>query len=461
MNSDPSIKKLLSRIESVHLEHKDANASIEEIAQTVCAFLNSGGGTLLIEAAHTAQKASDRVRDIERDLRSLIKPGAFWSIACEPVGEVYYCILDVPAGRDRPFAVGGNIYLREGATSVLASSEQIQSIVESNYREVERWERQALAEADLDRFDADLIFETAELGSKRRDFPFSNPADAISVLRDLALWRRNTFTNGAEILFGARPAIQFPQIRVRVVVYAAHKGSDFITNKIFEGPILRTLRDVLAVVRQHTPVESLFRGGLSRVDRPAYPEEAVREGLVNALVHRDYAEFSGGVSVDIYPDRLVIWNSGRLPQGLKIPDLKHEHPSMPRNPDIAQVFWLRGEMERVGRGTQNIVAWCRDAALPDPVWTTGDNGVTLSFSSAFQSDDPRLNARQKKLLKDLKTGNSIRLPDYSENYIVSERQGRRDLAYLVQAGFLNREGDGPATLFVRLDRPYPAKPGQG
>lgn len=157
----------------------------------------------------------------------------------------------------------------------------------------------------------------------------------------------------------------------------------------------------------------------------------------------------------------MIWNAGALPPGIRVGYLKREHPSMPHNPNIVHVFWLREYMERVGRGTQNIVAWCKEAGLPSPSWKSDDAGVALTFTYGQKVGARNLNRRQKKLLSDLGIGDSIKLPVYQEQYMVSERQGRRDLKELVEAGYLNREGDGPATVFVRLDRPlHPAKPGQ-
>ena len=83
-------------------------------------------------------------------------------------------------------------------------------------------------------------------------------------------------------------------------------------------------------VGAHVRIQSLFApGDRGREDHPNYSIEALREGLVNALAHRDYAAFSGGVTVSVYPGRIEIWNSGRLPRGIKVADLKRVHPSIP------------------------------------------------------------------------------------------------------------------------------------
>jgi ATP-dependent DNA helicase RecG len=244
-------------------------------------------------------------------------------------------------------------------------------------------------------------------------------------------------------------------------VYETDKGGDFIDNQQFEGPSLLMLDEVVAMLRKHLSVSATFKEGLQRTDRPAYPEAALREGLVNAFVHRDYANFSGGLSVDVYPGRLVIWNSGSLPPGLKIGDLTREHPSMPRNPDIAQVFFLHGLMERIGRGTQKIVSACTEAGLPTPKWKVDETGVTLTFFAKAMKDSLKLNLREQKVLGELKPGEIIRLPEYCERMTVSERQGRRDLGNLVDGEWLEREGDGPTTVFRRTPKEWqPAKPGQ-
>lgn len=461
MNQDSNIGKLLNRIESAHLEHKVAGVTMEILARTACAFLNSGGGTIIVEAGQDKKQALSRKTEIETEMRKHIAPAAFWTVSLEEIEPDLYLIVDVPSGRDRPYAVKGTIYLREGNQTVKGTAAVIQTLVEKGYAETERWERQPLPGAGMDRLQRELILETARIGRDKHNFAFTDLQRPEAVLADLGLFRQGAITNAAEVLFGVRPAIQFPQIRSRVTVYAAHKGSDFVDSQVFEGSVFEMLEEMLAVVKKHTPVASLFRGGLRRTDQPAYPEEAVREGLVNAFAHRDYTDFSGGVTVDLYPERLVIWNVGSLPSGIKVGDLKREHSSMPRNPDIVQVFWLREYMERVGRGTQNIVAWCREAGLPDPSWKSDDTGVSLTFKNAQKTLPSSLNRRQRKLLDEMGSGESIRFPEYQERYMVSERQGRRDLKELVETGYLNREGEGRATVFVRLDKAVnPAKPGQ-
>ncbi|SFI15352.1 ATP-binding protein [Planctomicrobium piriforme] len=458
---ESNLHQLLNKAETQHLEHISGSTGNESIAQTVCAFLNSGGGTLLVEAGTAPQAAKNRQTEIIESIRTAITPASLWSAVLEQAGGEYLCVIDVPAGRDRPYVVENVIYLRRGAQTLKAGPDDIRDLVETSVGGGERWERKVMVDGDLDRLDEELILTTAEEAVRRRNYPLQDSTNVQSILTDLSMYRRQAITQAAEVVFGRRPAIPFPQVRVRLTVYASDKGGEFLDNRQFEAAAIPMLEQVFSVIRQHTPIAGTFDSGLKRTDRPAYPEAAMREGLVNALVHRDYANFSGGIAIDMYPGRLVIWNSGSLPSGITIGDLKREHPSMPRNPDIAQVFFLRGFMERVGRGTQKILDECKEAGLPVPTWTANDAGVTLTFHNKLGRSSTKLNLRQKKLLEESKPGDVLKLGEYCERFAISDRQARRDLGDLLQNGWLDREGEGPSTVFVRTQKTWnSAKPGQ-
>lgn len=119
-----------------------------------------------------------------------------------------------------------------------------------------------------------------------------------------------------------------------------------------------------------------------------YPVNAVREGLVNALVHRDYSSYSGSVHVFVCPERLVIRNSGQLPEGVAVKQLGSKQVSVLRNPDIAHIMHLRGYMEKIGRGNLLITELCKEKGMKEPVWTSGEEGVSLTLFTEGPRKDP-------------------------------------------------------------------------
>ncbi len=263
------------------------------------------------------------------------------------------------------------------------------------------------------------------------------------------------YTQAADVFFAKNPALRHPQVRVRATRFAEDKGSnEFLDSRIFQGPLVQVLNKVLDFMERNLPITSHFNNDrIQREDKPQYPVYALREGLVNAFAHRDYTGFSGGLSIGIYPTRIEIWNSGRLPKELKVGDLRKNHPSLPTNPDIAHLIYIRGLMEQIGRGTQKVINACREHGLPAPKWQDQPSGVTLTLYSAKSavSDETPLNNRQKALIEALAPGGEIRPKDYRKNFAsdVSERQARRDLTVLEALALLERKGKGAGTRYVR------------
>ncbi|MDW7659405.1 MAG: ATP-binding protein, partial [Bacillota bacterium] len=200
-------------------------------------------------------------------------------------------------------------------------------------------------------------------------------------LEDLSVARYGRLTNAGDVLFAENPASRYPQIRTKAVCFVSDKtDSAFSDMKSYEGPLVTVLEDVFRFIMRNIPVQAKFSDySLERSDEPLYPPAAIREGLVNAFVHRDYSDFSGGISVLIYPNRLEICNSGSLPNGITPETLGTGQISILRNPDIAHVLYLRGFMEKIGRGSVMIRKACQDRNLPGPKWYSDLSGVTLTF----------------------------------------------------------------------------------
>ncbi|HET8670115.1 MAG TPA: RNA-binding domain-containing protein, partial [Candidatus Saccharimonadales bacterium] len=348
--------------------------SPEDIARSVCAFLNSGGGRILIgveDKSHIVgvQDAAVTARRLQQWLLSLISPRALWTVEPLRVDRKDILIVEVPEGLDKPYVAGGAIYSRIGKDAVPATRDKISVLIQKGARKSRRWERQiatGLGRVDLNQ---KLIRETLRMAiTSRRWQGSSNNTHAF--LHGLGLIRDGGVTNAALMLFGKRPSQLFPQARVRLVVMPKGKtGNRYALDKSFDSCLLGIAGEIEATLLSYTGgVESRFSAeSWRRDDRQIYPMTALREGVMNALVHRDYSS-NASITISIFPDSLQISNPGGLPEGLKPADLKRDHLSLPRNPDIAHACFLRGFIEKVGRGTQRILEDCREAHLPDPKW---------------------------------------------------------------------------------------------
>jgi len=183
--------------------------------------------------------------------------------------------------------------------------------------------------------------------------------------------------------------------------------------------------------------------GINRVEKYEYPKEAIREALLNAIAHKDY---SGGVPVQIsvYGDKIIFWNEGQLPENWTIKNLLEKHASRPYNPDIANALFRSGYIEAWGRGTIKIIKECKQAGIPEPVFSYDSSDITVEFrKDIFNLEyftSINLNERQINALKYLKENIKITNKVYQKINKTSSRTAVRDLKLLVNKGIIKQKG---------------------
>lgn len=433
----------------------------DRVGRAICALLNTEGGSIFCgvddagEIVGVGGAGAEVARQLETDLKERISPLALFMISCVELEGKGLVVVEVPQGKDGPYVMDGGIWLREGGRTRAADVAMIRRLLKVQAEAPIRWERRvspSMTDEDLDIDEVRAAVRDAE--GKR--FSFIDPTDNHQVLKQLGAYDGTNFTQGGDVLFGRMPSQRHPQCRAQLVVFKGDKSSDeFSDNRWFEGPLVRVCRDMIAAVNAANPIRSDFRADTTRrEDRADYDANALREGIVNAFVHRDYSAYSGGLRVSIYPSRIEIWNSGRLPDGLTASALRGQHDSIPTNPDIAHVFYLREMMEQVGRGTELIIRRSKELGAPAPTWKDAATGVTLVIYSSNQTQKAELalNARQSALLGELQANETITLKDYHARFAseVSDRQARRDLRELETSGLLRQQGRGASTAYLKL-----------
>ncbi|MEY2633838.1 MAG: hypothetical protein RIR00_2492, partial [Pseudomonadota bacterium] len=322
------IRKQIRQGEGVGTEFQADARNLESIAKTVCAFLNTLGGTVFcgvddkgrIVGMHVEQ---DQVQQIHAYLLENLTPKALFTVNIDDEDGKTTISIEVPEGKDRPYVFAGSVFVREGSQTRTADATSLREMVQSKSVIAERWERRpsmAMEEDDLER---DQIRRTVRQAKESGRFAFDDDTDDIEVLKALAVYSAKGFTQAGDVLFAKNPALRHPQTRVRVTRFASDKSGDaYLDDRQLQGPLVRVFEQTFEVLSQHVRWEARFQAGeVRRSDQPEYPFEALREGLVNAFAHRDYAGFSGGVTVGIYPNRIEIWNSGHFPEGLQPSDL--------------------------------------------------------------------------------------------------------------------------------------------
>lgn len=151
--------------------------------------------------------------------------------------------------------------------------------------------------------------------------------------------------------------------------------------EVVEGNAFQIADKTLDMLDKKFLISPVSYEGLYRVEKWEYPYKAVREAIINAIVHRDYS--GAPVQISVYDGKILIWNEGKLPEGLTIEDLKQKHSSRPFNPIIASVFFKGGLIEAWGRGTINIINECLNAGLPEPLFESEFGGISVKMFKFF------------------------------------------------------------------------------
>jgi ATP-dependent DNA helicase RecG len=163
---------------------------------------------------------------------------------------------------------------------------------------------------------------------------------------------------------------------------------------------------------------------MHRIEKGEYPVAALREMLLNALVHRTY--MGASIQIRVFDDKLSIWNEGVLPFGYDVESLKRDHNSKPRNPIIADACFKSGYIDTWGRGTLKIINACKEAELPEPQIIEKDGGIEVTIFRGGQTDgqtdknDSKLTERQLEVLNLIKEDNKISRNEIANKLNIAE-----------------------------------------
>lgn len=427
--------------------------------ETLAAFANGRGGTLLVGIADNGQVSGWNGTD--KDLRAIVDQIADGlrlepevQIIPDPRGRVL-CISVAPVSL--PVALRGRYYQRLGNTTRQLSSETLGRLfIEKSGA---AWDKLP-SDYGLDEIDPAAVRRFLHLAHGR--LPEADENEPLeSVLRKLDLVADGHLRRGALLLFGRRPQKDLHMAYVRMGRFKT--DITIVDDKFIEGNLFEQLEQVMQYFRQYLQVRyeipsqvgdaPTMQEALQRRETWDYPLDALREAVINALIHRDYFDSTGHISIRVYDDRVYIWSPGELLPGMTVDDLlRRPHDSRPRNPLLARVFYYVGWIEHWGSGVTRIMDLCQAQGLPAPQFRSASGRFEVTFSKDRYTGDALqafgLNERQTWLVQWLKEHTSITNKAYREHWKLSDESARQDLNDLVQKGLLVRTGSGRSTVYL-------------
>ena len=423
----------------------------EEIKKTIVAFANTAGGTLYIGINDDGtivgvKNPDDTLLQVSNVVRLAIKPDVtlFVDYNKEMIANTTIIVVTVQIGTSRPYYLAGKgirpegVYVRHGASSVPASETVI---------------RNMLKETNGDRYEeVRSLNQELTYTETKRFFNLKNVDFGANQLKSLKLQTPDgIFTNLGLLL--SDQAVH----TIKLAVFEGLEKDVFKDRREFSGAILKQLEEVYDFLDMHNHTNAKVKG-LYREDFRDYPEEALREALLNAIVHRDYS-FSSSTLISIFDDRIEFISIGGLPKNIALDDILLGL-SVPRNEYLASIFYRLGLIEAYGTGIPIIMrSYANCVRKPEMQVSSNAFKITLPNRNTQGRDVSENKASHNKAVFSETEERIIALfdkrseivrKDVEVNLSVSQAMAVRLLRSLVDKGAIRIIGGGKKTRYRKI-----------
>ena len=356
----------------------------DEYLKWVCGFANAIGGVIYIgkDDAGNVVHLTDYARlleDIPNKIRNAM--GIICDVQLHDEEENKYISLKV-----NPYSVAvslsGRYYYRSGSTKMELTGVELNEFLLKKAGKT--WDDVIEEGATVKDIDDASVAKFIEDSKEKGRMPDTNGLSTFQILEKLKLTDGKKLKRAAIIMFGNDPMRFYPNIQVKIGRFGTD-AADLKFHEVLEGNIVQLLHEVQVQLNYKFLTRPISFDGFQRIEKDQYPIQALREMLLNALVHRTY--MGATIQMRVFDDRLSIWNEGGLPFGLSLEDLKSDHNSRPRNPNIANACFFAGYIDTWGRGTLKIIDACLKAGLPEPVIKEMNGGVQITVFNHQQSEN--------------------------------------------------------------------------
>jgi len=364
--------------------------------------------------------------------------------------DMHYIEIDVPVS-SMPISYHGAYHYRSGSTKKELKGPALHEFL---LRKVGKtWDDIVFMDSSVAEIEETAVASFIRAAIKSgRIYPDVNKDGVVDILENLELVTPEGKLKAAAILlFEKRPMKYFISSYFKIGKFGI-SDSDLRFQDTIEGNIFEMVDKVMRLLKERYLVSTISYEGIQRMEKLEYPEAALREAILNAIVHKDYTDST--IQLSVYDDKLILWNPGKLPDDLPIERLKLKHASRPRNKHIAETFFRAGYIESWGRGIDKILTACRDAGMPEPIFEEAWGGIQVTFLKDIYTEEYlkklNLNERQLKAMIEVKRSGTITNKKYQELFKVSRNTASRDLTELVEKNVLRGSGDKGAGAFYSI-----------
>ncbi|MFH1619521.1 MAG: RNA-binding domain-containing protein [bacterium] len=398
------LKKLIKSGESQTLEFKAAFSN--EAVETIAAFSNASGGTVLLGVSDNGKISgltltAETLQQWVNEVKTKTTPSVLPDAEIVMVDSKTVVALRVKEYPIKPVAVKGRYYKRVGNSNHLMRPDEV---AQAHYKTFNSsWDYTTDPEHSL--VDISLAKVKKFISRVNRGRKEKIKDSPLQVLKKFDLLRGKRISRACYLLFTKKEslftAVELGRFQTPTLIKdGARTKADLFTQ----------VDAVLDFITKHINKEYIITGAPQREERWDYPLDALREIVINSIVHRDYSGSTTGI-VKVFDNKIQIYNSGRLPHGLTVPMLlRGEYTSAPRNVQVADMFKEAGVIERYGSGIGRIVNEFKAYGLAAPEFReVGESFVVTVSKARLPCHTPNLN--QKKVGEKVPEKVTVKVPE--------------------------------------------------
>jgi ATP-dependent DNA helicase RecG len=425
----------------------------DEYLKWICGFANANGGSIFIgkddngnvvgvtDAKRLLEEIPNKVRDVLGILADV-------NLHTTNQGDFIEIIVE---GYPYPVNYKGQYHYRSGSTKQELKGTALDKFLLQ--KKGKRWDGVPVPKGSA----KDLKQETFDFFRKRAFKSQRIEEDILTdsnehLLENLQLKENDFLKRAAILLFHSYPEKFVTGAYIKIGYFETDDDLKFQDE--IHGNLFEQIEKTMALLFTKYIKAPISYEGINRVETYEYPKDAIREALLNAIAHKDY---SGGVPIQIsvYSDKIIIWNEGQLPENWTVKNLMEKHASRPYNPDIANALFRSGYIESWGRGTIKIIRECKQAGIPEPIFSYDSSDISVEFRKDIYNEkylqSLNLNDRQVKAVLYVKEKGKITNSEYQTLNDVSRETATRDLKELIDKQLIKPSGQKGAGAFYTLN----------
>ena len=416
----------------------------DEYLKWICGFANAQGGVLEIGRNDRGEVVGVKnilqlLEDVPNKIQALLGIVVEVNLKSEGGAEYLEIVVDP---YPNPISYKGEFHYRSGSTKQVLRGAALSRFLLQKYGRT--WDDVPMPGVGLKDLDGRTLesFRRRAADSERLSQDILDESDA-EVIEKLRLREGEYLKRAAVLLFHPAPGRFVREAYVKIGYF---RGPELLYQDVIEGDLFAQVDRAMDLLYSKYTKALISYDGIYRVETFPVPKEAMREAVINAVIHRDYASTSP-IQIRVYDHRITLWNPGQLPPDWSVEQLTGEHSSRPHNPGIAYAFFRAGMIEAWGRGIRRIAHACETAGIPAPEWKIEPGGglwLEFPYSTEYRRTADSLTKHASADGSGPKRNGSgeIRIGPESAIEATTQEDGG---AATQETGITTQEDGGPAT----------------